>query len=84
MAKKRTKSIADSMKAGEDKRELDISAMEAQVKAIHFKQQEKEKNYRLSVDTPESVYTPMKVKIAHLKVSVREYIVSLIKKDLGI
>lgn len=84
MAKKRTKSIADSLDMKEEKRELDIRAMEAQVKAIHAEQQKKEKNFRLSVDTPESVYTPMKVKIAQINISVRDYIVGLIKKDLNI
>ena len=84
MAKKRTKSITDSMSVGEGKRELNIKAMEEQVKAIHLQEQEKEKNYRLSVDTPESIYTPMKIKIAQLKISVREYIIELMKKDLDI
>lgn len=82
--KKRTKSIADSLDTGHDKRELDVKAMEAQVKAIHAERSKKEKNYRLSVDTPESVYTPMKIRLAELKVSVRDYIVGLVKKDLGI
>ena len=58
--------------------------MEAQVKAIHAERSKKEKNYRLSVDTPESVYTPMKIRLAELKVSVRDYIVGLVKKDVGI
>ncbi len=81
--KKRTKSIEDSLGNKEQKRELDLKSMEAQVKAIHAEQQKKEKNYRLSVDTPESVYTPMKVRLAQLKISVRDYIVDLIKRDLG-
>lgn len=84
MAKKRMKSIADSLDVKEDKRELDIKAMEAQVKAIHAEKKKKEKTYRLSVDTPESVYTPMKVKVAQMKISVRDYVIGLVKKDLGL
>ena len=77
MANKRTKSIADSLlPKPEAKRELDLNALEMQVRAIHLQAEAAasptppqrrepelppaEKLYRLSIDLPESLYFKMK------------------------
>lgn len=86
MATKRTKSIADSLlPKPPGKRELDLNALEMQVRAIH-KQSENplppppsrrepelppaEKMYRLSIDLPETLYFKMKETLSRRRPSV--------------
>ncbi len=87
MSNKRTKSIADSLlPKPEAKRELDLNALEMQVRAIHLQaeaapsptpplQREPElppveKMYRLSIDLPESLYFKMKETLGRRRPSV--------------
>ena len=87
MTSKRTKSIADSLQPRpEAKRELDLNALEMQVRAIHQatetpasptppapveqKLPPAEKMYRLSIDLPESLYFKMKETLSRRRPSV--------------
>lgn len=59
------------------KKDIDKIAEKLEVKPI------KEKNVRLSIDVPQSIYKEMKIKIATDGENVRRYVLGLIKKDLG-
>lgn len=86
MATKRTKSIADSLlPKAEPKRELDLNALEMQVRAIHQQaatsptlplqptpaaRPPAEKMVRLSIDLTESLYFKMKETLAKRRPSL--------------
>ena len=87
MSTKRTKSIADSLlPKPEAKRDLDLNALEMQVRAIHQQAEAAatppppvrnepppppaEKMYRLSIDLPESLYFKMKETLGRRRPSV--------------
>ena len=97
MATKRRNTMAGSLnKKG---KELDLDKLKKQVKNLHSpekkappppvakpKKQEKveERIVRLSIDAPENVYWEMKKRVLHERVTLKKYVLKLIKKDLGI
>lgn len=44
----------------------------------------KQRNVRLSVDAPENVYMELKMKVLRDRSNIKEYVLKLIKADLGI
>lgn len=97
MSIKRKNTIAASlMKQG---KELDLEAMKRQVELLHggAAQPATEKQddappveppapvriVRLSVDAPEEVYLALKSKVLRDRSNIKEYVLSLLKKDLG-
>jgi hypothetical protein len=99
MATKRTKSISDSLRPmPEIKRELDLNALEMQVRAIHVQNETAplpvrkepelppaEKLFRLSIDIPESLYFKMKETLGRRRPAVthRAFVVNLIENELN-
>lgn len=83
-AMKRKNTISDSLK--KKGKELDLDTMKKQVQELHTSDSPKseEKIVRLSVDAPESVYFQLKNKVVRERISIKKYVLNLIKNDLGI
>ena len=76
-------------------KELDLDAMKKQIEALHqsgnppstatkvVAEVDAERIVRLSVDTPEGVYLALKSRVLRDKTSIKEYVLRLIKHDLG-
>lgn len=89
MAIKRKNTMSGSLsKKG---KELDVDKLKEQVKNLHSKPEEaekltkdeKERIIRLSIDAPEGVYWEMKKRVLHDRLTVKKYVLKLIRKDLG-
>jgi len=82
---KRKNTITDSLK--KKGKELNLDAMKEQVQALHTeaqsKKEETERNVRMSVDAPESVYLALKGKVLRDRTTIKKYVLHLIEKDLG-
>ena len=89
MAIKRKNTMSGSLnKKG---KELDIDKLKEQVKNLHAEPakkeappKEKERIIRLSIDAPENVYWEMKKRVLHERLTVKKYVLKLIRKDLGL
>ena len=90
MAIKRKNTMSGSLnKKG---KELDIDKLKEQVKSLHTKTEqqnkpaEKDKGriVRLSIDAPEDVYWELKKKVLQDRLTVKKYVLKLIRKDLGL
>lgn len=97
MATKRRNTIAGSLnKKG---KELDVDKLKEQVKNLHSPEKKspkksnpkpvkptkvEERIVRLSIDAPENVYWEMKKRVLHERMTLKKYVLKLIKKDLGI
>jgi phosphopantothenate synthetase len=89
----RKNTIAESLK--KQGKELDLDAMKKQIEALHQPEgptiavpkavvaMNAERVVRLSVDTPENVYLALKSKVLRDKTNIKEYVLELIKRDLG-
>lgn len=53
-------------------------------KPVKKKAPAKQRNVRLSVDAPENVYMELKMKVLRDRTNIKEYVLKLIKADLGI
>ena len=81
--KNRKNSITDSLK--KKGKELNIDDMQKQVEQLHETQPpKKKKSVRISVDVPEDIYLKMKADTVQQRKTIREYVLQLVKRDLGI
>jgi hypothetical protein len=92
----RKNTIAASLK--KQGKELDLDVMKKQIEALHQPETpaatttskavvpvptDAERIVRLSVDTPENVYLALKSRVLRDKTNIKEYVLELIKRDLG-
>ncbi len=90
----RKNTIAASLK--KQGKELDLDVMKKQIEALHQPESpaatvsktvvatvDAERIVRLSVDTPENVYLALKSRVLRDKTNIKEYVLELIKRDLG-
>lgn len=90
----RKNTIAASLK--KQGKELDLDVMKKQIEALHQPENpattvsktvsattDAERIVRLSVDTPENVYLALKSRVLRDRSNIKEYVLELIKRDLG-
>lgn len=63
------------------KEPIDVAETEKAVSKIHSTQGN---TVRVSLDFPESLYTTVKKKVAEERKTLREYLLSLVAKDMGL
>lgn len=85
MSNKKNDIKSDLTRGRSLKKKLEVTDEEAKKVVRKVSVEEKPvKQVRTTMDLPENIHTAIKVKAAQERLSLKDYIVTLVKKDLGI